>query len=148
MTKFFIYLANPSGFEENQALWDHLEDWDKKNIDPQIVKECQHDVWDDTFFDGDETVIGNVKYISIVNKEAKHIYDTEQRLVAEAFEEHRQRKLQAIQEFEEAFAPPEEEPEESHCEDLWNLHGQDGGHSRGAYPADGQPVHQSQGEAE
>ena len=69
--KFYQYLANPSGFEENKELWDALEAWDQEHNDPQIVRECQHDVWDDSMFQNESTVVGNVMYISVVNTENK-----------------------------------------------------------------------------
>ena len=67
--KFYQYLSNPSGFEENKELWDALEAWDKSNDDPKIVRECQHDVWDDSRFQQDSKVIGTTMYISVTNTE-------------------------------------------------------------------------------
>ena len=69
--KFYQYLSNPSGFEENKELWDALEAWDQDNNDPQIVRECEPDVWDDAMFQKESKVIGNVMYINVVNKDKK-----------------------------------------------------------------------------
>ena len=69
--KFYLYLANPSGFEENKELWDALELWDKHNTDPQIHRESAHDVFDPDLFTHDQKVIGNTVYISIENTKAR-----------------------------------------------------------------------------
>ena len=68
--KFYLYLANPSGFEENKELWDALELWDKNNIDPHIHREITHDVFDPELFEQDQKVIGNTVYINISNTQA------------------------------------------------------------------------------
>ena len=65
--KFYHYLANPSGFEENKELWDALENWDKHNTDPLIHREVSHDVFDPDLFEHDQKVIGNTVYINVKN---------------------------------------------------------------------------------
>ena len=84
--KFYHYLSNPSGFEENKELWDALEKWDQKHHDPEIIKECQHDVWDDALFEDTTKVIGNTMYISVVNKENKEFL--KQQAIDQFFEEN------------------------------------------------------------
>ena len=65
--KFYHYISNPAGFKENTELWDALEKWDKANVDPVILNESKHDVWDDDMFHTNNKVIGNVMYIHIEN---------------------------------------------------------------------------------
>ena len=67
-TKFYQYLSNPSGFRENKALWDALERFDKDNTDPQIIKECTSDPFDEALFTKESRVIGQTQYIHVVNK--------------------------------------------------------------------------------
>ena len=71
--QFYTYLANPSGFSENNELWDALEAWDKQNIDKHVVREVTHDVFNPELFEHDQRVIGNTVYIAIENKEAREI---------------------------------------------------------------------------
>ena len=65
--KFYLYLANPSGFEENKELWDALEKWDKHNTDPQIHRDASPDVFDPELFQHDQKVVGNTVYINLKN---------------------------------------------------------------------------------
>lgn len=67
--KFYHYISNPAGFSENKQLWDALEKWDKANIDPVIIDEVSHDVWNDDLFHTKNKVIGNVMYIHVDNKQ-------------------------------------------------------------------------------
>ena len=66
--KFYIYLANPSGFEENNELWNALEKFDRDNTEQKIVTECTPDPWDDSMFTQKERTIGHTKYIYVENK--------------------------------------------------------------------------------
>ena len=67
-TKFYHYLSNPSGFTENKEPGDTLERFDKENTDPQIIKECTNDPFDEALFAEESRTIGQTQYIYIVNK--------------------------------------------------------------------------------
>ena len=75
--KFYHYLANPSGFEENKELWDALELWDKNNTDPQIHREVTHDVFDPDLFEQNHKVIGNTVYINVTNNSVPALEEEE-----------------------------------------------------------------------
>jgi hypothetical protein len=68
-TKFYQYLSNPSGFTENKELWDALEKFDREHADPQIVKECTGDPFDESLFTTESRQIGTTQYIYITNNQ-------------------------------------------------------------------------------
>ena len=69
-TQFYQYLSNPSGYQENKELWDALERFDRDNTDPQIIKECTSDPFDEALFTKEANVIGQTQYIHIVNNKS------------------------------------------------------------------------------
>ena len=66
-TQFYQYLSNPSGFKENKELWDALERFDKENTDPQVIRECTSDPFDEALFTKESRTIGATQYIHITN---------------------------------------------------------------------------------
>ena len=64
---FYKYISNPSGFTENKELWDALEKFDKIHTDPKIIKEVQHDPWDDSQFEVQSANRGGTQYIYVRN---------------------------------------------------------------------------------
>lgn len=70
-TKFYNYLSNPSGFTENKELWDALEKFDREHTDPQIIKECTSDPFEESLFTEESRQIGVTKYIHITNNNNK-----------------------------------------------------------------------------
>jgi len=69
--KFYHYLSNPSGFTENKELWDALEKFDQEHTDPTIIRDVQHDPWDDSNFVQESKKIGHTQYIYVKNTEWK-----------------------------------------------------------------------------
>ena len=63
---FIKYLSNPSGYEHKETLWNHLEEFDKKNTSKVVQKLSQHDKepdWDNLYLNG--SIVGNTQYIHI-----------------------------------------------------------------------------------
>ena len=63
---FIQYLSNPAGYEHKDALWDNLEEYDKKNTSKVVQKLTQHDDepdWDNLYLEG--AIVGNTQYIHI-----------------------------------------------------------------------------------
>ena len=65
--KFIEYLANPSGYKENEKLWDQLEEFDKTNTSKVVQKMVQPDVFDWDNMKGEFNVIGSTAYIHVKN---------------------------------------------------------------------------------
>ena len=65
---FYKYLSNPSGFEENNELWNALEKFDKEYSDPKIIQEVQHDPFHDSNFSQDTLTRGTTQYIFVKNE--------------------------------------------------------------------------------
>ena len=65
--KFIEYLANPSGYKENDKLWDQLEEFDKQNTSKVVQRLVEPDnfEWDD--LKGEYNVIGSTMYIHVKN---------------------------------------------------------------------------------
>jgi hypothetical protein len=79
-TKFYQYISNPSGFTENKELWDALEKFDQEHTDPTVIRDVQHDVWDDSNFVQESKNIGHTQYIYVKNKEWTPPTELEQEL--------------------------------------------------------------------
>tara|TARA_B100000029_G_C17221850_1_gene832024 strand:+ start:249 stop:698 length:450 start_codon:yes stop_codon:yes gene_type:complete len=69
--KFIEYLANPSGYKENDKLWDQLEEFDKQNTSKVVQRLVEPDnfEWDD--LKGEYNVIGSTMYIHVKNENWK-----------------------------------------------------------------------------
>ncbi len=69
--KFLEYLANPSGYKENDKLWDQLEKFDKENTSKTVQRLVEPDNfnWDD--LKGEYNVIGSTAYIHVKNENWK-----------------------------------------------------------------------------
>ena len=69
--KFIEYLANPSGYKENDKLWDQLEKFDKENTSKTVQRLVEPDNfnWDD--LKGEYNVIGSTAYIHVKNENWK-----------------------------------------------------------------------------
>ena len=65
--KFIEYLANPSGYKENEKLWDQLEDFDKQNTSKVVQKLSEPDVFDWDNMKGVFNVIGSTAYVHVQN---------------------------------------------------------------------------------
>ena len=79
-TKFYQYIANPSGFTENKELWDALEKFDKEHTDPTVIRDVQHDVWHESNFVHESKKIGHTQFIHVRNAEWKPPTPLEQEL--------------------------------------------------------------------
>ena len=69
--KFIEYLANPSGYKENDKLWNQLEEFDKENTSKTVQRLVEPDNfnWDD--LKGEYNVIGSTAYIHVKNENWK-----------------------------------------------------------------------------
>ena len=65
--KFIEYLANPSGYKENEKLWDQLEEFDKHNTSKVVQKLTQPDNFDWDNMKGEFNVVGSTAYIHVKN---------------------------------------------------------------------------------
>ena len=65
--KFIEYLANPSGYKENEKLWDQLEEFDKTNTSKVVQKMVQPDNFDWDNMKGEFNVVGATAYIHVKN---------------------------------------------------------------------------------
>ena len=65
--KFIEYLANPSGYKENEKLWDQLEEFDKANTSKVVQKLTQPDNFDWDNMKGEFNVVGATAYIHVKN---------------------------------------------------------------------------------
>ena len=79
-SKFYQYIANPSGFTENKELWDALEKFDQEHTDPTVIRDVQHDVWHESNFVQESKNIGHTQYIHVRNTEWKPPTALEQEL--------------------------------------------------------------------
>ena len=77
--EFLKYLCNPSGYERKDELWDHLEEYDKKNTRKHVAKMTQHDIpdWDNLYCENKR--VGHTQYIHIKNVEDEKEDDDEKR---------------------------------------------------------------------
>ena len=69
--KFVEYLANPSGYKENDKLWDQLETFDKNNTSKVVQKLTEPDVFDWDNMKGEFNVVGSTAYIHVKNENWK-----------------------------------------------------------------------------
>ena len=76
--KFIEYLANPSGYKENDKLWDQLEDFDKANTSKVVQKLVEPDVFDWDNMKGEYNVIGATTYIHVKNDNWKTTQEEEE----------------------------------------------------------------------
>ena len=65
--KFIEYLANPSGYKENDKLWDQLEQFDKENTSKVVQRLVEPDKFDWDDLKGEFNVIGSTAYIHVKN---------------------------------------------------------------------------------
>ena len=66
--KFIEYLANPSGYKENDKLWDQLEAFDKENTSKTVQRLVEPDNFDWNDLKGEYNVIGSTAYIHVKNE--------------------------------------------------------------------------------
>ena len=69
--KFIEYLANPSGYKENDKLWDQLEAFDKENTSKTVQRLVEPDNFDWDDLKGEYNVIGSTAYIHVKNENWK-----------------------------------------------------------------------------
>ena len=69
--KFIEYLANPSGYKENDKLWDQLEKFDKENTSKTVQRLVEPDNFDWDDLKGEYNVIGSTAYIHVKNENWK-----------------------------------------------------------------------------
>ena len=76
--RFIEYLANPSGYKENEKLWDQLEDFDKQNTSKVVQKLTEPDVFDWDNMKGKFNVVGRTAYIHVKNDNWKTIKEEQE----------------------------------------------------------------------
>ena len=76
--RFIEYLANPSGYKENDKLWDQLEEFDKQNTSKVVQKLIEPDNFDWDNMKGEYNVIGSTAYIHVKNDNWKTIKEEEE----------------------------------------------------------------------
>ena len=69
--QFIEYLANPSGYKENDKLWDQLEKFDKENTSKVVQRLVEPDNFDWDDLKGEYNVIGSTAYIHVKNENWK-----------------------------------------------------------------------------
>ena len=76
--RFIEYLANPSGYKENDKLWDQLEEFDKQNTSKVVQKLAKPDDFDWDNMKGEFNVIGSTAYIHVKNDNWKNNKEQEE----------------------------------------------------------------------